>query len=79
MVEALPAAEQEALYVLLSARLSEDPQADQPDEPARADEPLLADEPVRQLSFIGIMHAGPDFAERSQEILRSEMGRPEPE
>ncbi|MGH3545706.1 MAG: hypothetical protein ACRDPW_07265 [Mycobacteriales bacterium] len=30
--------------------------------------------PVRQLSFVGIIHEEPDFAERSEEILR-ELGR----
>lgn len=30
------------------------------------------DRPVRQLSFVGIGHAGPDLAERSHEILSSE-------
>ena len=29
---------------------------------------------VRQLSFLGIGHGSPDLAERSQEILRSELG-----
>jgi hypothetical protein len=29
---------------------------------------------VRRLSFAGIGHAGPDLAERSQEILRAELG-----
>jgi hypothetical protein len=33
-----------------------------------------AGEPVRRLSFAGIGHAGPDLAERSQEILRAELG-----
>jgi hypothetical protein len=32
---------------------------------------------VRRLSFAGIGHAGPDLAERSQEILRSELGGPD--
>ena len=34
------------------------------------------DEPVRHLSFVGIGHGGPDLAERSQEILRAELGGP---
>jgi len=33
---------------------------------------------ARRLSFVGIGHAGPDLAERSQEILWSELGNPRP-
>jgi hypothetical protein len=36
-----------------------------------------AGEPVRHLSFVGIGHGGPDLAERSQEILRTELGGPD--
>ena len=46
------------------------------------DEPLTAessadDQPVRRLSFVGVGHGGPDLAERSQEILRVELGGPD--
>jgi len=44
---------------------------DEPTGPPRESE---ADVPARRLSFVGIGHAGPDLAERSQEILRSELG-----
>jgi hypothetical protein len=35
------------------------------------------DQPVRRLSFVGAGHGGPDLAERSQEILRTELGGPD--
>ncbi|HEX5496041.1 MAG TPA: hypothetical protein VFX70_15840 [Mycobacteriales bacterium] len=38
-------------------------------------ESTLADEPVRTVSLIGLMHAEPDLAERSEEILRAEFGK----
>ncbi len=38
--------------------------------------PSLTEETVvpRDLSFIGLIHAEPDLAQRSQEILREELG-----
>jgi hypothetical protein len=35
---------------------------------------VLADHPLRDLSFIGIGHAGPDLVRNSQEILWAELG-----
>lgn len=32
--------------------------------------------PRSRPSWVGTLRAGPDFAERSEEILRSELGRP---
>ena len=32
--------------------------------------------PRRRPSWFGALSAGPDFAERSEEILRAELGRP---
>jgi hypothetical protein len=44
-------------------------------EHTRESDPMLADEPVRTFSFVGLMHAGPDFAERSEDLLREGFGR----
>lgn len=33
-------------------------------------------QPPGRPSWFGALHAGPDFAERSEEILRAELGRP---
>jgi hypothetical protein len=33
------------------------------------------DKPRGRPSWVGTLHAGPDFAERSEDILRSELGR----
>jgi hypothetical protein len=71
MVDRLSLVEAEALYVLLKSTIGErlpDP------EPI---ESMLADEPVRTFAFAGLMHAGPDYAARSSEILRNELGRRE--
>ncbi|MGH3501420.1 MAG: hypothetical protein ACRDQA_11120 [Nocardioidaceae bacterium] len=35
-----------------------------------------ADRPRRRPDWFGALHAGPDFAERSEDILREELGRP---
>lgn len=69
LVDKLTPSEAEALYVLLKSTIG-----NRPDGPVQAD----TDVPARQFSFAGIMHAGPDYAERSEEILRSELGGPEP-
>jgi hypothetical protein len=37
--------------------------------------PRLDQEVPRDLSFIGLIHAEPDLAERSEQILRDELGR----
>jgi hypothetical protein len=34
------------------------------------------DKPRSRPSWVGTLRAGPDFAERSEDILRSELGRP---
>ena len=44
------------------------------DEPTGLPREPQSDVPGRRLSFVGIGHGGPDLAERSQEILRSELG-----
>jgi hypothetical protein len=44
------------------------------DEPNEASSELPAGQGLRRLSFVGVGHAGPDLAERSQEILWSELG-----
>jgi hypothetical protein len=46
---------------------------------ARPDENLPpAERPARRrLSFAGIVHAGPDFASTSQDVLGRELGSPE--
>jgi hypothetical protein len=46
------------------------------DEPPTA-ESSADDQPVRRLSFVGAGHGSPDLAERSQEILRVELGGPD--
>jgi hypothetical protein len=33
------------------------------------------DKPRSRPPWVGMLHAGPDFAERSEDILRSELGR----
>jgi hypothetical protein len=46
----------------------------------RPAETLPSDEstaPERRLSFAGIVHAGPDFASTSQDVLRRELGTSE--
>ena len=47
------------------------------DEPLAAADRSADDQPIRRLSFVGAGHGGPDLAERSQEILRVELGGPD--
>jgi len=70
LVDKLTPPEAEALYVLLSSAVG-----DRPGEPI-ADVTAIT-EPVRRFSFAGIMHTGPDYASRSNQILRDELGYPE--
>jgi hypothetical protein len=69
LVDKLTPSEAEALYVLLKSTVGDRPSEQEPDEG------MLADGPVRRFSFAGIMHSGPDYAERSKQILRDELGR----
>jgi len=68
LVDKLMPPEAEALYVLLKSTVG-----GRPDEPEQAD----TGAPAGRFSFAGIMHAGPGYAERSKDILRTELGRPD--
>lgn len=47
----------------------------QPDEPEPSASAAVGEGRRRRLSFVGLMEAEPDLAERSEEILRAEFGR----
>lgn len=68
MVDRLTPGQLEALYVLLQGMVRRE---DEENDAALSDAP-----PQRRFSFIGIMDAEPDLAERSAQILRSELGNP---
>jgi hypothetical protein len=79
LVDLLPAGQMEALYVLLRGMLPDKGEPPQSADSADSLEEWTSspDAPVvRRLSISGIARGEHDLAERSQEILRRELGQP---
>ena len=80
LVDLLPAGQIEALYVLLRGMLRERSASPEPVDSTRSLEEWSPspDAPVvRRLSIAGVARGDHDLGERSQEILRRELGHPD--
>jgi hypothetical protein len=77
LVDLLPAGQVEALYILLRGMLPgrDEPQPSSTDVPPDEWAPDPGAPAVRTLSIAGIARGEHDLAERSQDILRRELGR----